>query len=292
MGLTAGPVPTRVDTAVKAGLLDLVDHAVERGWSHRRACQVLELNSVRGARSQHRRNAGARLDDGRPGRHQALHALLDWEREQIVGLFDEWGEIDRSHRKLAHRGSRLDRVHVSESTVLRVLQAENLVLPARPLRQPVAAKPWPEWVQFRPCQVWGHDFTTFARSGRDALAVMDLVSRKWLRTLVVPTGHGLSEHIAAIYTLALEDEGLLAEAERRLIAPNSDEQLPILLAVSDGGHRWCRAPPASGWPCTRWPCTSDGPAPPPIKPTWRACSATSRPNGPTSNESTTDAPRG
>ena len=31
MGLTAGPVPPRVDEDVKAGLLDLVDYAVERG---------------------------------------------------------------------------------------------------------------------------------------------------------------------------------------------------------------------------------------------------------------------
>ena len=30
------------------------------------------------------------------------------------------------------RGSRLDVVHISESTVLRVLRAENLVLPGKP----------------------------------------------------------------------------------------------------------------------------------------------------------------
>jgi hypothetical protein len=39
----------------------------------------------------------------------------------------------------------------------------------------------------------------------------------------------------AAYTLALEDQGLLGEAERRMIAPNSDTDLPILLAVSDNG---------------------------------------------------------
>jgi len=27
------------------------------------------------------------------------------ERDAIIALFDRWGEIDRSHRKLAHRGS-------------------------------------------------------------------------------------------------------------------------------------------------------------------------------------------
>ena len=50
----------------------------------------------------------------------------------ILALFTEWGEIDRSHRKLAHRGSRLGLVHVSESTVLRVLAAEGIALPGNP----------------------------------------------------------------------------------------------------------------------------------------------------------------
>ncbi|MGO9079346.1 MAG: hypothetical protein ACLQDY_09935 [Streptosporangiaceae bacterium] len=58
-----------------------------------------------------------------PGPDQAAHVLLGWEREAIVKLAEERGEIDRSHRKLAHRGSRLGIVHASESTVLRVLIA-------------------------------------------------------------------------------------------------------------------------------------------------------------------------
>ncbi len=44
MGLTAGPVPARVDAHVKAGLLDLVEHATSRGWSTRRACMLLHLD--------------------------------------------------------------------------------------------------------------------------------------------------------------------------------------------------------------------------------------------------------
>jgi len=34
-----------------------------------------------------------------------VHGLLADERAAIIALFDAWGEIDRSHRKLAHRGS-------------------------------------------------------------------------------------------------------------------------------------------------------------------------------------------
>ncbi len=44
-----------------------------------------------------------------------------------------------------------------------------------------------------------------------------------------------SEHVKVIYTLALENESLLAEAERRLVEPNTHELLRILLAASDGG---------------------------------------------------------
>lgn len=32
-----------------------------------------------------------------------MHGLLEHERGAIVTLFEAWGEIDRSHRTLAHR---------------------------------------------------------------------------------------------------------------------------------------------------------------------------------------------
>lgn len=235
MGLTAGPVPARVGVSIKAGLLALVDHARGQGWSQTAACQILELNPDRVWRWR-RRYQRAELVDGRPGPTEAPHGILSWERQAILDLFDEWGEVDRSHRKLAHRGSRLERVFVSESTVFRVLTSENLVLAAAPSREPVGPrKPWPDWVEYRPCQVWAHDFTAFPRAGRDALAVMDLVSRKWVTTLTVPHQRGESEHVQTIYIRALEAEGLLGEVEARMVAPNSDELLPVLLAVSDGG---------------------------------------------------------
>jgi putative transposase len=42
-----------------------------------------------------------------------MHGLLAAEEAAILTLFEEWGEVDRSHRKLAHRGSYLGRVWVS-----------------------------------------------------------------------------------------------------------------------------------------------------------------------------------
>ncbi len=72
------------------------------------------------------------------------------EVAEIVALFHQWGETDRSHRKLAHRGSYLERVWVSPSSVRRVLAAEGLRL--RPLPRPgrTVRKPFPDWVEYRP----------------------------------------------------------------------------------------------------------------------------------------------
>ena len=96
MGLTAGPVPPRVDGRVKAGLLTLVAHAQsEGGWSLRKASATLGLEHVRVLRWLDRA-AADRLLDAKPGPMVPLHALLDWERAAIVKVAQEWGEIDRS----------------------------------------------------------------------------------------------------------------------------------------------------------------------------------------------------
>ncbi|MEQ4209462.1 hypothetical protein [Actinopolymorpha sp. B9G3] len=135
MGLVAGPVPPRVHADVKAGLLAVVDHATAGGWSTRRAAASLGLDRARVLRWQ-ARAVEDRLADAKPGLDVPLHALLGWEREAIVKLAEEWAEIDLSHRKLAHRGSRLELVRVSESTVLRVLQAAGMHLLGPPRREP------------------------------------------------------------------------------------------------------------------------------------------------------------
>jgi putative transposase len=121
LGLS-GQVPPRVDAATKAGLLALLDHATDAGWTVRAACRVLELGETRAWRWL-ARQAAERLDDRAPGGHP-VHGLLDWEVAEILALFHQWGETDRSHRKLAHRGSYLERVWVSPASVRRVGLAE------------------------------------------------------------------------------------------------------------------------------------------------------------------------
>jgi transposase InsO family protein len=168
---------------------------------------------------------------------------LPGERAAILGLFETWGHIDRSHRKLAHRGSRLGLVHVSESTVWRVLAAEGLALPGKPAREPSVRAPWPQWVAWKPNVIWCYDFTHFTRARRVAIAVMDVVSRRWLTTLV--SAEETSVQVEVAFTAALAETGLDALLDARLLTAlrSGDldvddldtEQLPVLLAMSDNG---------------------------------------------------------
>jgi hypothetical protein len=143
LGLS-GPVPRRVDAATKAGVLELIDRATGAGWDHRRACAYPELGEARAWRWRERREAGC-LEDRAAGGH-AMHGLLDAEQDAIVALYDDWGEIDRSHRKLAHRGSYTGRVCVSASSVMRVLAAHGLILRAPRRAGRSERRPFPEWV--------------------------------------------------------------------------------------------------------------------------------------------------
>jgi putative transposase len=230
-----GPVPPRVDARAKAGLLDLVDEAVEAGWPTARACTVLELDERRARRWRAHHRAGDGLDDGVPGR--AVHGLTPAEIEVIVELFDRFGDIDRSSRKLAHRGSYEGLVWVSESTMYRVLADQGLVLPApRPRAPTPAPSPIPDWATWTPRQIWIYDFTHFGAAGRVAYALMDVVSRKWLRTLV--TVEESATQVEVLFTGALDDEGLWPRIEARQAGcplTGDDPDIPILLAMSDNG---------------------------------------------------------
>ena len=121
-----GPVPARISGAVKAELLHIIDTAVAGGWSATKVCMVLGLERQRAWRWHTRRQAGLPLDDLASGGNP-IHGLLDWEETEILAVFEEWADTDRSHRKLAHRGSYEGRVWVSASTVDRVLPATTCI---------------------------------------------------------------------------------------------------------------------------------------------------------------------
>ena len=96
----------------KLGLLGLVDHAVVGGWSHVRACEVLEVADVRVHRWRARLREHGSLEDRAPV-GSVVHRILAWEEQAILELIEQWGWVDRSHRKLAHRGSYTGTVFVS-----------------------------------------------------------------------------------------------------------------------------------------------------------------------------------
>ncbi|MDQ3677698.1 MAG: hypothetical protein M3401_12995 [Actinomycetota bacterium] len=203
MGLS-GPVPRRVDAATKTSLLRLIDRATAAGWEHRQACSYLQLGVWRAWRWYERQAAGT-LED-RPAGGNAVHGLLAEERDAVVALFERWGEIDRSHRKLAHRGSYLQLVWVSPATVRRVLAAHGLIL-----RQPRRAgrserRPFPEWASYEKHSIWIYDSTHFSGCPRTAvITVMDLVTRKWICEIV--SAEETSTQVQVAFTDALELEG-------------------------------------------------------------------------------------
>ncbi len=237
MGLS-GRVSSRVDAATKQSLLGLLDEAVEAGWTRREACRGLGLPERRASRWLRRREGG-RLADTTPG-GGPLHAILAEEAEAILAVFEEWGHVDRSHRKLAHRGSYLGRFWCSPSTVRRVLVLGDKHFRARPRPGTSAKSPFPSWAQLTPNSIWIYDSTHFTRCGMTVLIIEDLVSRKWLTHLVsVEETHTQVENA---FTAALDAEGLL-EAAIELggagrVDPDAEDGLsPILLAVSDNGSQ-------------------------------------------------------
>jgi len=218
-----------VSAETKLELLGLIDGAVRDGWAHRRACEVLDLADVRAHRWRQRLRDTGSLEDRDPG-GGAVHGLLSWEEAEILDLIEEWGQIDRSHRKIAHRGSRLGVVFVSPSTVLRVALEHKVQLPGEPYRpRPVMpALPQIPWERNR---IWIWDATHFTRAGRVAYAIIDVVTRYWIGYLL--SSEQTSTQAQLLFARALEDQQLLDQDGRP--PAQDDDEVPVLIAWSDNG---------------------------------------------------------
>ncbi len=108
------------------------------------------------------------------------------------------------------------------------------MLPDRPPRVRSVKRPWPDWLEWQPNRIWAYDATHFTRVHRAAFAIIDLVSRKWIDTLVSIEETASQVHV--LFDQALEAEGLLELlTDERLELPADDPRRPILLAVSDNG---------------------------------------------------------
>jgi len=217
-----------VSAETKLELLGLIDGAVKDGWPHTRACWVLDLADVRAHRWRQRLRETGSLEDGRPV-GEAVHRLLSWEEQAILDLIEQWGQVDRSHRKLAHRGSYTGVVFVSPSTLLRVALKHRVVLPGEPFRPRPVMPAIPE-VPWDKNRIWIWDCSHFTRAKRVAYAIIDVVTRYWIGYLL--TSEQTTTQVQLLFARALEDQGLLGEDG---LPPGRDGDGPILVAWSDNG---------------------------------------------------------
>ena len=81
-------------------------------------------------------------------------------------------------------------------------------------------------------QIWIYDITHFTRAGRGAYAIMDVVTRKWVATVV--TAEESATQVEVVFCDALDAEGLWEAIEAHHNA-GEDPAEPILLAMSDNG---------------------------------------------------------
>jgi len=217
-----------VSAATKLELLGLVDGAVKTGWAHVRACRVLQIEDVRVHRWRARLAETGTLEDRRPVGN-AVHRILDREEQAILDLIEQWGPVDRSHRKLAHRGSYTGTVFVSPSTLLRVALKHRVQLPGEPFRPRPPRPAFPE-ISWEKNRIWIWDASHFTRSKRVAYAIVDVVTRYWIGYLL--TTEQTTTQAQLLFAQALEDQGLLGDDG---LPGERDEDGPILVAWSDNG---------------------------------------------------------
>ena len=92
-----------------------------------------------------------------------------------------------------------------------------------------------------PGVIFIYDFTHFRASRRCAVAVLDVVSRYWLSTVVSAGESSTQVEVAFTEALVADGNGYLFEDEQLLdelhagVVPHNDERLPVLLAISDNG---------------------------------------------------------
>jgi putative transposase len=229
LGLTLAEVPSRVDGEVKEGLLKLVDDAVAGGWPHARACRTLGVSDVRVHRWRKRQSELGSLEDRAPGGNP-VHRLLGWEIDAILSLIETWGPVDRTHRKLAHRGSYLGIVYVAPSTVLRVAESADVALPGEPPRARPVPPALPE-IPWEPNRIWIWDASSFGRAKRTVWAIVDVVSRYWIGWL--SSSEQTATQVQLLFAQAMADQGLLGPDGQPLRRGEDGE--PALIAWSDNG---------------------------------------------------------
>ena len=249
LGLTAGPVPARVDADVKAGLLDAdrprrtarlvavasgstrlgLDESRQRRWTR---------SAATAATWPTRRPAATRCTACCPPNATRSSPCMT-SGARSTGPTASWRTGGPGWAWCMSASPRC----------CGCCQQAGLALPGAPRREPVPRTPFPDWLEWKPNRIWGYDYTHFPRARRAAVAVIDVVSRKWLATLV--SAEETSTQVEIVFCDALEAEGLLdagwthGSADLRPALADGDREtidrlaaggdMPLLLAVSDNG---------------------------------------------------------
>ena len=137
--------------------------------------------------------------------------------------------MDRSHRKLAHRGSYTGSLFVSPSTLSRVALRHRVELPGEPVRPRPVLPAFPQ-VPWEKNRIWIWDASHFPRARRVAYAIVDVVTRYWIEYLL--SVEQTSTQAQLLFARALENQGLLGPDG---VPPSGEQDGPILVAWSDNG---------------------------------------------------------
>ena len=243
LGLSGVLVPVPAD--VKEAVLKSVDDAVAAGLAHTWVCGLWQVSDSRLHRWRVRRRDTGTLVDRAPGGHP-VHALLSEEIAAILDVAERWGTVDRSHRKLAHRGSYEHLVWVSPSTFRRVLIEHGLTLPEpAPHTDREAAVAGLAGMGTEPDMDLGCN--TFHPRPSGLLRDRGHGLRKWIDTLV-SVEETATQVTGVFFEHALQIEGLLELlTDERLDLEADDPRRPILLAVSDNGSPMTARVPERSW---------------------------------------------
>ncbi len=148
------------------------------------------------------------------------HALRPAERAAITAAALEEDKAHLRHRKLAHTLSREEQVFCSESSVLRVLRAEDLVAAYRRTPKPKRTKP--DVADDEPNQSWRYDFTRVPTLAGVwyLLPLLDACSKKIVGWSFEP--RETAAMLERTWGKALASEGLLGLEEADLADAVSD----------------------------------------------------------------------
>ena len=212
------------DLAERRQVTTWIDEACTAGARRAQACQALGL-TVRTV--QRWRAAGEVRPDGRHAAAQRptpANALSPEERAQVLATVNRPEFADRSPKQivplLADRGEYL----ASESTIYRVLRAENQLARRGRAKPPTRQRPAP-LVATAPNQVWTWDITYLATTVRGSLCYLYLILDLFSRKIV---GWEVHEHASADQADVLFGQSHRREGvDRHALTRHADNGAPM-----------------------------------------------------------------